>query len=355
MIEEMEKDLLPLNRFEVIGKQHLQKYEKNMSSAQFIYCMNYPDSVLGPDDLYTPQAIAEQRRVAAAIRPQGGDLLLHADRFISGGKNFEIEKNLRYVDIPPHQHDFIELSYVACGRCTHRVNGVDHVQEVGSFTIIPERYTHTLFSEEDCLCMSIKVRLNIYRESEFLDADYLVHPMMFPCGTDKFIRDSIAELWLQQTKRRPYSDCIIEHVFMSMMYYIRQNFRDMAQYLITNSSFNPRIIEILGYMLENYRTVTLASVAEHFHYNPAYLSRMFHEQVGSNFSQIIKEYRVRRAARMLSEGRCKLNDVCEAVGYKDPAQFTHSFKRLYGITPAKYCRQMGAGNSPAENKTEGQK
>jgi len=67
---------------------------------------------------------------------------------------------------------------------------------------------------------------------------------------------------------------------------------------------------------------------------------------GRTFFDILKEYKLRQAAKLLSiRDRCRLNEICEEIGYKDTTQFIRCFQDLFGVTPAKYHRQKKeAGN-----------
>lgn len=340
MLDALKDRLIRLDALECMGKQHFQKYGKNMTDIQCLYLMSHPAPSHTVSDLYTPSALSEQERIRASLQKTAKSRTLSPQDFFTDGKNLEIEKLLRYVDIPPHQHDFIECAYVVCGRCVHQINDRNYLQEAGSFVAIPFGFTHALYPEEDCLCLTIKIRHETFQKMQFPGLMDFVYPLAFSCGDDPFVRHSIASIWDQQEQALPFCDQIEEQLFQTMMFYIAQRFHDDVQYLVSGAIQDKRMIEILSYMLDNYQTITLQSVANHFHYNASYLSRIFHQQTGLPFSAILKEFKLRQAAKLLSERKWKLEDVCEEIGYKDVTQFIRSFKELYGITPAKYCTQM---------------
>lgn len=101
------------------------------------------------------------------------------------------------------------------------------------------------------------------------------------------------------------------------------------------------MMEIINYMFENYQTVTMRSLADHFHFNESYMSRMFSKELDQPFSHMLKEFKLRQAAALLLDTNLRLDDICDRIGYKDTSQFIRSFKKLYGITPAKYRKQNG--------------
>lgn len=338
LMEALQSRLISLNSYEIIGKKHFLQYGQNIRERQLAYLMIYGDNVTSADALYAPEAMKEQERILKRIKSSKPGTLSSSDYFAEE-RNVEIQQLLRYVDITPHQHDFIEFAYVVTGKCIHRINEREYLQQTGSFVAIPQGYTHVLFPDEDCLCLTMKVRYTTFHDLNFPGWASFILPLAFSCGQDAFVRNTIAAIWLQQEKDLPYCGQITEQLFHTLMYYIEQNFRDDMQYLVTDAQQDPVMVEILGYMADNYQAITLQSVADHFHYSPAYLSRMIHIRTGRTFSDLLKEYKLRQAARLLISGKHKLDQVCEAVGYKDTAQFIHSFKVLYGTTPGQYRKQ----------------
>lgn len=338
-LEKLSNELINLNRYETIGKKHFEKYGKNISHLHLMYLMSYGEHITEPDELYTDFALDVLDRIYEYHVQHGTPGMLSDSRFLPSGKNLEIQKLLRYVDIAPHQHEFIECAFVVTGRCLHRINEREYIQEGGSFVTIPLGFSHVLFPEDDCLCLTMKVRFETFRNLNLPGWANFAFPLVFPCGSDPFVRNTIASIWSQQERDLPYSEQIMEQLFKTLIFYLEQNFREDMQYLVTHADTDPRMVEIIGFMVDNFQSVTLKTVAEHFHYSPAYLSRMIHEGTGRTFSSLLKEYKLRQAAALIQNGMRKLADVCDAVGYKDTVQFIHSFKDFYGVTPGQYRKQ----------------
>lgn len=339
LLDQLENQLIKLNYYESIGKRHRNIYGTSISHQQLMYLVIRGEQISNPEDLYLPEAIAEQKRIVDYYRQNNQPGILRASTFFQEGNNVEIQQLLRYVDIDPHQHDFVECAYVVTGKCIHLINDREYLQESGSFVAIPTGYSHALFPEEDCLCLTMKIKADIFYDFDFPGWVDFVCPLAFSSGKDAFVRNTIASIWLQQEKNLPYADQIMEQLFRTLMFYIEQNFRDTMQYLITGPAQKKQTVEILGFMADNYRYATLASVAEHFHYSQAYLSRLIRKTTDRTFSNLMQEYKLRQAAKLLSNSNQKLNEVCDAVGYKDTTQFIHNFKALYGITPGQYRKQ----------------
>ena len=105
------------------------------------------------------------------------------------------------------------------------------------------------------------------------------------------------------------------------------------------------MLEIVNYMFENFQTVTLKSLAQHFGYSESYLCRLLKSSAEKSFSAIMREFKLNRAQKLLQTTNLKLDDICESIGYSDTTQFIRDFKKQYGVTPAKYRREFALENS----------
>ncbi len=91
------------------------------------------------------------------------------------------------------------------------------------------------------------------------------------------------------------------------------------------------------YIKENFAAnVMLSHVAKRVNLSPVYLSRLFKEQAGTNFSDYLIECRIDRACQLLRETGHKIYEICEEVGYTDVKHFYGLFKKQIGCTPSEY-------------------
>ena len=88
-------------------------------------------------------------------------------------------------------------------------------------------------------------------------------------------------------------------------------------------------------------TLSLESVAAHVHKTPAYISRVFKNELGCNFSDYLTERRMRRAAECLHDPDAKVYTIAQQCGYADTSNFIRVFKRFYGVSPAEYRALRG--------------
>lgn len=78
--------------------------------------------------------------------------------------------------------------------------------------------------------------------------------------------------------------------------------------------------------------LSLDTMAEALHYNPSYLSRLFHGNTGVTISQYISSVRLTRIKELLADRSLKIKDIAEATGFDSPSYFARYFKKETGMT-----------------------
>ncbi|MBZ4664903.1 response regulator [Mahella sp.] len=97
------------------------------------------------------------------------------------------------------------------------------------------------------------------------------------------------------------------------------------------------IISIVkNYINENYKDATLEDAAKIVYINPYYLSKLFKQKTGKNFSDYLTEVKMAKAALFLKNPLYKVYEVGDMIGYKNPKNFARAFKKYYGKSPSEY-------------------
>lgn len=331
------EQLTQLEPIEQLRKQYYQRFGKSLSYSQFLILressgLNFPSL----NDIQSHTFEAKCKQLEQNFSSQYRQYGLRAQDFIREDRNIEIEKLLRYVHIPAHKHDFVELAFVFSGTCTHTVEEQSFQQVAGTFTIVNSFTGHELIASSDCLCLTIKVRIDTFRDFHIPNLPLLAVPVCFDCGDDAFMRDTLLTIYEQQMKEACYHDEIISLLLQSVLIYCMQNFRDTVKFLYAGTKLEGRMLEIMNYMFENYQNITLRGLAHHFGYSEPYLCKLFREEAGLTFTKILRDFKLKQAKKLLQTTDRKLNEICDSIGYSDTTQFIRDFKQQYGSTPAKY-------------------
>jgi len=93
---------------------------------------------------------------------------------------------------------------------------------------------------------------------------------------------------------------------------------------------------------------SLSALADRLGYNPKYLSHLFKERMGVNFTEHLRDLRLKYAVMLLDHGIDSVKSVAYLSGFSDPLYFSTVFKRAIGIAPAAYRASVTRAPSGGE-------
>lgn len=100
------------------------------------------------------------------------------------------------------------------------------------------------------------------------------------------------------------------------------------------------ITQVVSYIRKHYQEpLNLAALAEEFHFNPVYLSRLIKKKSGHTFTELLTSVRMYHAARLLRDTVLKNGEICTQIGMGDERYFSQVFLRTYGVSPQQYRKQ----------------
>ena len=125
--------------------------------------------------------------------------------------------------------------------------------------------------------------------------------------------------------------------FMTAALQARGKTEDEAQAGETGEAGGYVVNAALKYMETHYQErLTLSLVADNVYVSQWHLSKLFNGRLHKGFFDLLNDIRVARAKEMLCDPALSAAEVAFRVGYGDAAQFSRTFKKLTGHTPAGY-------------------
>ena len=73
-------------------------------------------------------------------------------------------------------------------------------------------------------------------------------------------------------------------------------------------------------------------LSDEFHLSESYLSYLFKESTGENFSMYLETIRMEAAMKLVKETSTPLSDIYLEVGYNNANSFRRVFKKTYGVS-----------------------
>lgn len=150
------------------------------------------------------------------------------------------------------------------------------------------------------------------------------------CGLYREILNNIAD--------KAYSAALIGAV---VAIFLKKGERSSRQQISGGYKLAVGALEILNERFES--NLNLNSVANELGITPQYLSKIFVENTGMNFSQYLNNIRIRHAETLVSTTKKSITQICFESGFSDFSHFLRCFKAEYGLSPKQYrntCKKI---------------
>ncbi|MFM9279667.1 helix-turn-helix domain-containing protein [Paenibacillus jiagnxiensis] len=108
--------------------------------------------------------------------------------------------------------------------------------------------------------------------------------------------------------------------------------------LLSSLRHHSLIQEIREYITTHFSDpdLSLTLLSDRFQIGPKYLSQLFKECVGENFSDFLIGLRIENAKKLLRETDETVQDISACVGYLNTTSFIRVFKKVVGMSPRQY-------------------
>ncbi|SFL58409.1 AraC-type DNA-binding protein [Paenibacillus sp. 1_12] len=108
-----------------------------------------------------------------------------------------------------------------------------------------------------------------------------------------------------------------------------------------NSQFQNISDEVIRMIHEGFdMDLTLEACASRIDYHPHYVSKVFRQETGVNFSDYLLQHRLVMAKKWLVHTDMKISDIADKLKYASAGNFIRYFRKIEGMTPGQYREQM---------------
>ncbi len=84
------------------------------------------------------------------------------------------------------------------------------------------------------------------------------------------------------------------------------------------------------------KDITVGKIAQVFHMNTSYLSRVFKQITGKGIAEYISEVKILRAVDLLKKSDMRISDISKELGFSTPSYFGWFFKKHTNMAPTEY-------------------
>ncbi len=286
------------------------------------------------------------------------DFRLKYNEYCSNFKYNLFLTQINIAQIPPyHSHDFYEFNVVLSGELMQYVDGEFLNMSAGDIIIFSPVNKHTI------CCNKNTVAYNILVTKDYIDAFY--SELDWHVGASNNIYSRLIKknnyLFVSMGNHGILTPLMIELIERCKTVSPRPlTFGFKTQTLLTNflielnEAVNAKTVlginipgssvsnqeKILKYIDENYTTVTLDKLSEHFHCSRTYIYSYIKKMTGMSYSLYIILLRMKDAKYLLENTSYPIGKICELVGLHSNEHFCRMFKKQEGITPLEYRKKM---------------
>lgn len=264
-----------------------------------------------------------------------------------------IIRHPRYTRPAPHIHNYFEINYVASGSCTFVFEKDKRTMREGELCIIASSSEHDLVIDDDSTVFCIMLRKSTFDTTFFsllsrkdllsyffrtiLQDDSHANYLLFFSENNKWLKQIIHNAMGESYKNDSYSNaCCISWINLLFSNLLRNYSKTLQFY---DYQMGADFSLVLQYIQHNYQTVTLASLAELFHYSEPHLCTLIKQNTGHTFTGLIKRLRLAEAIDYLTNTNLKIGEIAEKVGYNSADHFSRVFRSTYKMSPQEYRKQ----------------
>lgn len=278
--------------------------------------------------------------------------IIDAKKLLEEGKLIQVRPHTRFVHFPKHTHNYIEVIYMCAGSTHHVIDGEDVILREGellflnqkaqqeiypameddiavNFIILPEFFDYSLkmMGEEKNLLRDFVIDC---LKGEYAEAGYMHFKVADVLPIQNLLENLIWTIWNKQPNKRSINQATMGLLFLQLMNHM--------EHMETNTENRKQklIIDVLGYIEENYRDGELTRLAGVLNYDVYWLSKEIKKLTGKNYTDLVQEKRLNQAAYLLKNTAMSVTDIGLMVGYDNLSYFHRIFQKYYGTTPRKF-------------------
>ncbi|BDQ03384.1 ATP-binding protein [Ignavibacterium sp.] len=112
----------------------------------------------------------------------------------------------------------------------------------------------------------------------------------------------------------------------------------------TDEKFLTRVLEIVEKNVSN-ENFSAEEFAKSVGMSKTHLNRKLNALTDTSANEFIRNYRLKKAARLLSGKAGNISEIAYEVGFSNPSYFAESFKKYFGCSPSEYLQKQSTSFS----------
>lgn len=243
------------------------------------------------------------------------------------------------IEVAPHWHRSLELTYVRKGEVNLWINNHHQVIKENDFILVNSGQIHRLSTQDPQKCETIIVIISYqFLKKNCPDIDNICFCIEKTSEQKNRLREIYEDLRRLELHPRP-SDHLLKTAYIYEILYILLNFYQES-INVKHYQMSLKKHEILDYIEEHYQEeLSLKNIADIFYMSEEHFSRTFHEYFGINFKTYLTNYRLYCSYQDVAQSDKNIQDIAFEHGFSNVKAFITAFKKNYGLTPYQFRKK----------------
>ncbi len=250
-----------------------------------------------------------------------------------------------------HSHNFHEIFYLMNGQRKLVMNQTIYELEKGDLAFIPPNTIHRTSYKSNYTHERIAIKFEEYLlEPLFQNPELgkerileLLQPAIIhiPEAHKPYAEDLMLKIYYEEEHTDAFSDSLRQCYLLELILFIfrcRQAAKTPDVLDVTHESIQAAVLYIYEHYYEN---LTLADIAEHFGMSSSYFSKKFKTVTGFGFKEYLTGVRIQKATELLLKTRDSITEIALNCGFNDSNYFGDAFRKVKGVSPAKFRKNRG--------------
>ncbi|MBQ8527487.1 MAG: AraC family transcriptional regulator [Lachnospiraceae bacterium] len=242
---------------------------------------------------------------------------------------------------PRGRRDF-QLLYIASGKAHFHFNGKEQIVTAGHMVLYrpkePQKYEY--YGEDQTEVYWVHFTggnvTNILRSYGITD-----DKKVFYCGSGldykNLFRSMINELQMCKENYAEMLEMYLRQIFIMLQRYFTDSLKTDNTHIIEE------IDKATLYFNEHYsEEISIEEYAQNNHFSVSWFIRNFKHCTGSTPMQYILSKRIYNAEILLHDSTYNVTEIAEIVGYDNPLYFSRIFKKVKGLSPSEYRKNINS-------------
>lgn len=161
---------------------------------------------------------------------------------------------------------------------------------------------------------------------------------VYPISEDGFVTEIMQAAELEVLKCRAYANDVCTIKMTELMIEIMRRSKNDKQKVVV-PEMHAALVDARSKIHMNYgRDWSVNDMAKLVHLSTSGFYNLYKTVFGVTPKADLQAIRLEHAKVLLTENRCSVKEIAEAVGYKNEYYFIRAFKRFTGKTPGKYAK-----------------